>query len=659
MKHLLPLLLLISATQWLHGQNTCNTALPVEVGTYVVPGIDGDPPIPSCIGGGNANNGEWYVFWSTANQNLVVSSDLPGNGNVDTRVQIYIGACGALSCVGGDDDGGTGFLSHVTVPVNANTLYYIVWDNRYSSAGFSFSVSVGSQPPPANGPTFTAQPGFTGSSPLAIVDMNGDHLDDVVIVGSNFVIMHHQQPGGGFLPVNIPTPPALHTPSWSLAAGDLTGNGRNDLMYGGGQGVSFMFQNASGTGFTHQGFPQYIFSQRTNMVDLNNDGLLDAFVCHDVDANVYFLNGVQGTPGILTYYQGGMGSTCGNYGSIFTDVDNDGLVDCFVAKCGCDPVDLMMLNNGNLSWTNIAAPNGMADNHQSWSSAWGDFDNDGDMDVLIGSSSSNYHKLMRNNGNGTFTNVTAGSGFDAFLGTSIEWTTHDFDNDGFLDIMGGGRLMMGNGDLTFNLRPGNISNGPIGDLNNDGFLDYTNGTTAYFNNGNDNHWLKVVTVGTVSNINGIGARVEVLTAQGMQIRDIRSGDGFKFMSSLTGHFGLGQATQIEQVTVYWPSGIVQTIHEPAIDQMLVIVEGVGTDVTGISAEETLGLYPNPTGQWIGWNDRLDLGGGRMRILDAAGQIVLEGSIATTQVDVSSLPAGVYLFRAEKEGRVLIERFVKR
>ncbi len=654
MKHILTLLALLVTTPSLLAQNTCATALPIGVGTYVVDVIDGQAPSPSCIGAGTADNGEWYTFFSTSDQTLIVSTDLPQNAGVDTRVQIYTGSCAALVCVGGDDDSGTGFLSYAVVSANANTLYYIAFDNRYSSTGFTFVISVGA-PPPAEGPTFTPQPGLTQSSPLGIVDMNGDHLDDLVIAGTNFVVLHHQQAGGGFVASNIPTPPAMHSASWSLAAGDIDGNGRNDLMYGGGSGVTFMFQNANGTAFTQQGFSQYIFSQRTNMVDLNNDGHLDAFVCHDVDANVYFLNNGSG---VLTYYQGGMGSTCGNYGSIFTDIDNDGLVDLFVAKCGCDPVDLMMMNNGDLTWTNTAAANGMADNHQSWSSAWGDFDNDGDMDVLIGSSSSNYHKLMRNNGDGTFTNVTPGSGFDTFSGTSIEWTTHDFDNDGYLDILGGGRLMMGNGDLTFGMRPGNIGNGPIGDLNNDGFLDYMNNTTAYFNDGNDNHWLKVVTVGTVSNTNGIGARVEVLTAQGTQIRDIRSGDGFKFMSSLTAHFGLGQEESIDQVTVYWPSGIVQTLYDPAVDTMLVIVETFTTDVAGTVLSSELELHPNPTMDRLSWNSSVDLMGANVQLIDASGKVLHERRITTPTLDVSFLPAGAYLFRAVTPSGILHQRFIK-
>lgn len=502
--------------------------------------------------------------------------------------------------------------------------------------------------------SFTTQ-NLTGSSPQGIVDMNGDHLDDLVIPATTFVSIFYQQPGGGFLQETISTPQADHPASWSMTAGDINGDGWNDLMYGGGSGVTFMFQTPGGTAFTEQSFSQYVFSQRGNMIDIDNDGNLDAFMCHDVDANVYFINDGFGT---LSFNQGGFGSTCGNYGSIWTDFDNDGDMDCFVAKCGCDPVDLMLRNNGDGTFTDIAGPNGFADSHQSWSSAWGDFDNDGDMDVLVGSSSSNYHKLMENDGAGNFTNVTAGSGFDTFTGQSIEWTTHDFDNDGNLDIMGGSKIMLGNGDMTFTPLGTVNNNGPIGDLNNDGFLDYMNGGNGYFNTGNSNHWLKLALMGTASNTNGIGARIEVMTAGGTRIREVRAGDGFSRMSSLSAHFGLGTDSIIDEVTIYWPSGIEQTLINPPADTLLVVEESFSTG-TEEEAVLELGLYPNPA------TDQLFVrAGGRTprapaEVLDAAGRRVLALQLDGTPVDISDLRPGMYVLRVLGQDGVLQARFVKK
>ncbi|MCB0794590.1 MAG: ASPIC/UnbV domain-containing protein, partial [Flavobacteriales bacterium] len=353
-----------------------------------------------------------------------------------------------------------------------------------------------------------------------------------------------------------------------------------------------------------------------------------------------------------------LGSTCGNYGSIWTDYDNNGDMDCFVAKCGCDPVDLLMRNDGSGQFSSVATAADFADNHQSWSSAWGDFDNDGDMDVVVGSSSSSYHKVMENDGTGNFTNVTVGSGFDNFSGQSIEWTTHDFDNDGFLDVMGGGSLMMGNGDLTFTQVAGTFSNGPMGDVNNDGFVDYMNGGTAKVNDGNSNHYLKVATHGTISNRDGIGARVEVVSALGTQIRDVKSGDGFRYMSSLNTHFGLGQDEVIDQVTVYWPSGITQTILAPPIDTLLVIEEAISTSVNDGQVIQDLSVYPNPAKDILTLKSLIELRGSLIQVVDAAGRVVLERVLQQNQIDLADLATGVYTVRAYAADRTLSLPFMK-
>jgi hypothetical protein len=133
----------------------------------------------------------------------------------------------------------------------------------------------------------------------------------------------------------------------------------------------------------------------------------------------------------------------------------------------------------------------MSDPLQTWSSAWNDYDNDGWMDALIGASSTEDgpHKLMRNNGDGTFDDITAGSGWDVFTPLNIEHISYDFDNDGFADVFGGGNdIMFNNGDLTFSPSEYAMTNGPVGDLNNDGFLDIQNGNTIYYNDGNDNNY---------------------------------------------------------------------------------------------------------------------------------------------------------------------------
>ena len=655
---LIPILLVLTA----NAQNTCSTPLPVGAGLYTVAAVDGtDVPLPVCsTGGTGATAGEWYSYTATSNVQVTVSTDLVENGNTDTRVQIYSGSCGALSCVGGDDDSGAGLLSIATFNASAGTTYRIAFDNRYSSGGFDFTVSE--QPWDPMAINFSNLVVAVNGSAYAVVDMNNDGRDDIVSVTSTIIRIHYQQLDGSLVPVDVTTTAAAYTPSWSMAVGDIDGNGFLDLLYGGGSGVTFMYANADGSAFTQVSGPQYVFSQRSNFVDINNDGHLDAFVCHDVQPNVYYLN--DGT-GNLTFVQGGLGNTPdgGNYGSIWIDYNNDHHIDMFIAKCRGGQtqaaVDQMHRNNGDGTYTEVGMQLGFADYHQSWSSAWGDFDNDGDMDVMIGASSfaEGGHKLMRNDGD-VFTDISIGSGLDVFQGTSTEWTAHDFDNDGYVDILGASSTIhRNNGDMTFTPQPVAASSGPIGDLNNDGFLDVLNGGTIRLNTGNTNNWIRVNLQGTMSNRNGIGARVEIVSALGTQIRDIKSGDGFRYMSFIGAHFGLGTDTEVSIIRVYWPSGQVDVVENPPINGALLVTESISTGVEAAGANGLV-LYPNPATDFIRVGGDLAVANRNVRILDAAGKEVLNTTVRNGRVDISALNSGAYHLQLEVDGSVHQRSFNK-
>jgi ASPIC and UnbV/FG-GAP-like repeat/Secretion system C-terminal sorting domain len=649
-------------------QDQCSSAIPITAGVWAVDTINGtEIPTPLCANTGNTNvtGGEWYTYTPSADLSLTITTELPTNAARDTRFHVYSGSCGALACVGGDDDSGvlgTGYLSIDVVPVTAGITYTIAFDDRWETNGFVFEL-IENAPPPAPPVAFTPSFITTVGNTFAVVDMNNDQLDDVVSVGTSNININFQQPGGGFAATNFATTPADFLASWSLAAGDIDGNGFNDLIYGGGGGVTFMKANDDGTAYTEISFPQYVFSQRSNFVDINNDGHLDAFMCHDVDPNVYYLN--DGT-GNLVYHQGGLGDVAdgGNYGSIWIDYDGDHDVDLFIAKCRggqvVPAIDELHRNNGDGTFTNVSAEMGFADYHQSWSGAWADFDRDGDMDVMVGASSFSQggHKLMRNDGN-IFTNVTVGSGFDAFSGTSIEHVAHDFNNDGWVDVMSGPNILQNNGNMTFSPIPVDANSGGIGDLNGDGFLDVQNNSTSWLNDGNDNNWIRINTVGTVSNRNGIGARVEVTSALGTQIRDVKSGDGFRYMGSLMAHFGLGADTAVTSITVYWPSGIVNVIEHPSINGVVTITEEVNTAVNAPRPVAHLVLFPVPVENVLYVSSNKSVRDQTIHIVDITGKRVLDGSLLQGHVDVSSLNSGVYVMQAVIDGEPMQQKFVKR
>ncbi len=666
MKNTLPLIACALLASPAAAQGTCATAVPVVPATYYVSQINGsEAPAPLCTGGSAATMGRWYAYTATLDTSITVTTDLVQNGSMDTRLHVYSGTCGNLTCVTGADDNGLSYpyLSAVTFTVQAGNTYYIAFDNRWNANGFTFVLQYSAPPAPVNG--FIPQYVTTNGMAYCVVDMNGDGLDDAVSVTSTTININYQKAVGGFDNQTHTTTMADYLPSWSLCAGDLDGNGYNDLVYA-GSGLTFMMANDNGTGYIEVSQPEYIFCQRSNMVDINNDGLLDVFSCHDVAPNVYYLNNGDGT---WAWHQGGLGDQFdgGNYGSIWIDYNNDGLIDLFIAKCrgagAPASIDELWRNNGDGTFTNVATTsNFLADYHQSWSSAWADFDNDGDLDVLIGASSfsGGGHKLLRNDGN-TFTNVTAGSGFDLFNGTSIEFIARDFDNDGYVDVLGGGALMVNNGDMTFSMANVPFDNGPTGDLNNDGFVDVQNGNTVYMNAGNSNNWIKVITQGTVSNRSGIGARVEITTPSGKQIRDIVSGDGFRYMSTLTAMFGIGADTGVSLITVRWPSGIVNNVFNPAINSTITVVEdptqNVATSVPSAPAPQ-LGLYPSPARQTLSVELPSGFAVQRIAILDLAGKTVLLPTLVHHALDISALAEGMYLVQVEGSGSVLTGRFVK-
>jgi len=670
-------------------QNTCATALPITAGTHVIDAINGtEVSTPVCAANGTGQTAaEWYAYTPTQNLTITVTSDLSVNICKDTRVHIYTGTCGTLTCIAGDDDGGiigcnsgntNAYLSTATFNVTAGVTYYIVWDNKWSSLGLSFQLTEAPFVVPPVGPvTFTSQNIATINSSynICVVDMNNDFLDDIVGVSANNIRIHSQNLNGSFTMTDYPTAAADNLPTWSLTAGDYNKDGYNDLMYGSTNGLTFFKSNATGTAYIKDNPGQDIFCQRSNFIDLNNDGNLDAFVCHDVNPNVYYLNNGSG---VMTYYQSnnpltpgaillGINPAGGNYGSIWVDYDNDGDQDLFIAKCrggsGTAKFNELHRNNGNGTFSDVSVAANMYDPVQTWSSAWGDFDNDGDMDALVGASSftDGSHKYMRNNADGTFTDTTAGTGWDTNTSANIEHIAYDFDNNGFVDVMGGGnKIMYNQGNGTFVPFNHGFGVSAVGDLNNDGFLDFQSGNTLRISSGNSNKWLKLNLQGIQSNRNGIGARVEIYGEWGKQIRDVRSGEGFEYMSSLNVHFGIGQATTIDQVIIRWPSGIIDTYSNVSPNQRLSVVEGA---TLGNNSFENFvfTMYPNPVKNTI--NISLNTANPvefiSAEIYDLTGRRVQATSVQNQSVNVDLLPTGTYILKlTDSNNENYSQKFIK-
>lgn len=152
----------------------------------------------------------------------------------------------------------------------------------------------------------------------------------------------------------------------------------------------------------------------------------------------------------------------------------------------------------------------MRDNAQSWATVFEDFDNDGDYDAFIVNHDFQ-NRFMLNDGTGMFTDIIETTGIDPNDLGAWENQSGDFNNDGFVDIFSemSSELYLNNGDLTFTGYNLSFDEGAIGDFNNDGFLDVVNDGNLYTNDGNSNNWVKFALEGVESNLNGIGARIEL------------------------------------------------------------------------------------------------------------------------------------------------------
>ena len=656
-------------------QTNCITALTVTLNsTTTAPAFtteSGTAPTLLCgLTGGVGMKGKWYKYTATQNINVTVTTLLAQNNNTDTRLLIYSGDCGALICINSNDDYNGTYSSQITFAATTGTTYTIVFDNRYSSSGFDFKI-MQAIPPPPDRLTFTSTPvtGITGAYNNCIVDMNGDYKDDIVsAIDATHLAITYQQTGGTFSTTTFTVPSTVVLPSWSIAAGDYDNNGYNDLLYGSGSGIVFLKANSDGTAYTTDRKTQSYLVQRTNFIDINNDGKLDAFACDDNAPNRSYMN--DGTN--MNHIQGGIGDfpTGGNYAGNWFDYDNDGDMDMVLAKCGQGGsgvggnIDQLLRNNGNGTFTDVAAAANMAAPEQSWSCAVGDFNNDGWMDVIegINSSSDGRTNVKRNNGDGTFTSVSVGSGYDTDVTMGREYVAEDFDNDGFLDVLSSGNnIMFGDGQFHFtpnpNVYPISSVDRPIGDLNNDGFLDIQNGTNILFNNGNSNHWINVNLHGIQSNRNGIGARIELYGAWGKQIRDVQSGTGFQNMSSITAHFGIGQQTAITQVIIKWPSGVVDTIVNPASNQSLLVVEGSTLGINSF-ANSNFSLFPIPAKKFLTIASE-NITFKNATVFDLTGKMVLSASIESSAINVEPLVKGIYLLLlVDEHNKNYTQKFIK-
>lgn len=433
---------------------------------------------------------------------------------------------------------------------------------------------------------------------IAIDDINSDMHDDLIVLDRGRTLKTYTQtaPGDRFLE-RIHTNTAFGV-DWSIVTGDLNNDGIPEIICSGNENGSAVLFADDGQYSISQNTPA-LFSQNSNLVDLDEDGFLDFFICNDLGESKTYLNNGSGSLSyqkIIDFKTSEDDDQSGNYSSIFTDIDGDGDLDLYIGKCKAgvsDPTDrrrinTLYINDGDGGYTESAEAYGLANGSQTWSVDAGDVDNDGDMDLII-ANHDRTHDLMINRG-GYFTRFEGlPDGVESFAYQSF---FADFDNNGWLDIFitePQNSYILYNQEMSFSLHELKVSGkraftGAVGDLNSDGFLDLYLGFAETFHNTgqrrdaimindkNSNNYIGINLLGTISNRDAIGAKISIYSDGGRYTREVTAGKSYGIMNTTNQMIGIGASSMVDSVTVMWPSGIVTAMYDLEVNSRFVMEE---------------------------------------------------------------------------------------
>lgn len=299
------------------------------------------------------------------------------------------------------------------------------------------------------------------------------------------------------------------------------------------------------------------------------------------------------------------------------DFDEDGWADVYVAN---DTVPAFLFHNlQNGTFEEIALESGTAYTYAGMAvSGMGvdarDVNNDGLADIFVAAMTNEVMPYYINLGNNMFEEVSASSKLGILTRDRTGWSNGivDFNNDGWKDLFAAGgdvmdpRGVFGNrvpqpNSVFVNMQNGKFADGRLtageefsarravhrgaafGDIDNDGRIDTVvtalGAPTEIWRNVSPtaHHWLLVTTIGTKSNRDGMGTKIKVATASGVQYNHVNTAVGYGCASDRRVHFGLGNDNLVKTVQITWPSGAVQLLENVEADQVLTVREPDGVE----------------------------------------------------------------------------------
>ena len=442
---------------------------------------------------------------------------------------------------------------------------------------------------------------------VAIADYDNDGWPDIFVANYGRNRLYHNNHNGTF--TDMAEKAGVTLGNWSAGAtwGDYDGDGKLDLFVSGY--VHFDLNNKPESGVN--GVSLAFCSFRGVSVNCGPHGLKG-------EPDHLFHNNGDGTFTDVSE-KAGVADKPGYYGltALFVDINNDGKVDLLVGNDSTP--NYLYINKGNGTFDDVSYASGYALNEDGRETATmgiavGDYENNGLLDIYNTTFSDDYKPLYHNEGDANFTDISYRMGIAEISVPFLGWGDAflDYDNDGWKDLLSvnghvypqvdqqpwgtswAQRPMLFHNLLgkKFELVPAVEHTGladvipargmAVGDLFNDGKLDAVinveDGHPVILRNVNPdhNHWIELKLIGgSKSPKDAVGATV-YLTANHMRQRmDVLSGGSYISSSDQRPHFGLGEATAVDEIEVHWPSGKVEKFSAPGVDRIVKLTEGSG------------------------------------------------------------------------------------
>lgn len=372
--------------------------------------------------------------------------------------------------------------------------------------------------------------------------------------------------------------------------------------------------------------------------DLNNDGWEDMYISNDFFERDYlYINQKNGTfKEVINQAMGHMSQ--GSMGSDMIDINNDGLLDVFTTEMlpendyklkttiKFDDYDVqnarlegdfhhqfttncLQLNNGDGTFSEVAQLAGVDATGWSWGALSFDFDNDGMKDLLVCNGISKDltdQDFLEFFGSSEVLNKVKEGGFQ-FEDILTRMPSNKVKNYAFVNR---GNLHFKNLTDSLGFGTPSFSNGAAyGDLDNDGDIDVivnneNDEAFVYRNNASErlpNHFLKIRLNGEKPNTNGIGSRVSVYTKNGLQILEQMPSRGFQSSVDYNLHFGLGKENSVDSIIIRWPNQKTQTIKNVRADTLLVLNQQDANAIYHLPADMHQALFTDVTESVISGN----------------------------------------------------------